>query len=100
MAIAKNTLRILSLERFGETFKQDVMRLRYTPKRLLPLPDNGKLVILEGDHRQVPLREREDLREGLESTEEIEDFLKTGIEGNNERALVEDQFSPQRGEVG
>ena len=35
MAVAKNTLRILTLERLGEPFNQQLCRLRYTPRKFV-----------------------------------------------------------------
>lgn len=39
-------------------------RLRYTPRRLLVVPDSRLLVIGEADHAAIPLAEREDLQVG------------------------------------
>lgn len=39
VAVAKNTLRILTLERLGETFNQQSCPLRYTPRRFVIHPD-------------------------------------------------------------
>ncbi len=39
-------------------------RLRYTPRRLLVVPDSRLLVVGEADHAAIPLAEREDLQVG------------------------------------
>ncbi len=40
MAVAKNTLRILTLERLGETFNQQSCPLRYTPRKFVIHPEH------------------------------------------------------------
>ena len=50
VAIAANTLRILSLEKLGVTFNQVATPLQYTPRKLVVHPPSGSLVLLETDH--------------------------------------------------
>lgn len=38
MAVAKNTLRVIALERLGEFFNQQSLRLRYTPRKFVIHP--------------------------------------------------------------
>ena len=38
MAVAKNTLRVITLERVGEFFNQQSLRLRYTPRKFVIHP--------------------------------------------------------------
>lgn len=38
VAVAKNTLRVISLERLGEFFNQQTLRLRYTPRKFVIHP--------------------------------------------------------------
>ncbi len=40
MAVAKNTLRILTWERLGETFNQQSCPLRYTPRKFVIHPEH------------------------------------------------------------
>ena len=40
MAVAKSTLRILTLERLGETFNQQSCPLRYTPRKFIIHPEH------------------------------------------------------------
>ena len=40
VAVAKNTLRILTLERLGETFNQQSCPLRYTPRKFVIHPEH------------------------------------------------------------
>lgn len=39
--MAKNTLRVLTLERVGEFFNQQTLRLRYTPRKFVIHPGEG-----------------------------------------------------------
>ena len=61
MSVAKSTLRILTLERLGETFNQQTAVLRYTPRKFVIHPDHRVIIVAEADHGAVPLAQREDL---------------------------------------
>lgn len=50
VAIASNTLRILSLEKLGVVFNQVATPLQFTPRRLSVHPPSGTLVLIETDH--------------------------------------------------
>ncbi|WP_230681800.1 hypothetical protein, partial [Streptococcus pneumoniae] len=50
VCVTGNTLRIIALEKLGETFNQQVVPLRYTPRKLLINPHTSNLIILESDH--------------------------------------------------
>ena len=50
VAISGNTIRIISVERSGETFTHQIMPLRYTPSKMIVHPETNYLVILEKDH--------------------------------------------------
>jgi splicing factor 3B subunit 3 len=54
VAIASNTLRILTLEKLGATFNQIEAPLRYTPRRFVVHPATNQLVIVETDHNAYP----------------------------------------------
>ena len=41
VAVAKNTLRVITLERVGEFFNQQSLRLRYTPRKFVIHPGAG-----------------------------------------------------------
>ena len=61
VSVAKSTLRILTLERLGETFNQQTAVLRYTPRKFVIHPDLRVIIVAEADHGAVPLAQREDL---------------------------------------
>lgn len=50
VAIATNTLRILSLEKLGVVFNQISTPLQYTPRSLLIHPPTNNLLLIETDH--------------------------------------------------
>lgn len=55
VAVAKSTLRILVVERLGELFNQQSLRLRYTPRKILACPQHRVVVVGEADHAAIPL---------------------------------------------
>jgi len=58
VAVAKSTLRVVSLERLGETFNQTVTKLRYTPRAMVAHSTTGLLVIAEAEPGTVPVAKR------------------------------------------
>ncbi|CAD7967800.1 unnamed protein product [Amoebophrya sp. A120] len=97
VAISGNTLRILSIERLGEIFHQQVMPLSYTPRRMAPLPPpsiapdqlleahNQKihLAVLEADHNAYNEETRQEIRAALK---------KIQVNNNEEEDLPEEQI--------
>ena len=71
MAIAKSSLRILMVERFGEAFNQSSVRLRYTPRAFALDPANRAVYVAEADHATVPLAERPDLAGGMDDGAQV-----------------------------
>lgn len=49
VAVTKSTLRVLTIERLGEFFNQQVVKLRHTPRRLAIHPDYNLLLVAEAD---------------------------------------------------
>ena len=50
VAIAGNTLRILSLDKLGDAFNAEATQLRYTPRKVAVHSVSGNLVVIEADH--------------------------------------------------
>ena len=50
VAVAGNTLRILSLDKLGDAFNAEAVPLRYTPRKVAVHSVSGNLVIVEADH--------------------------------------------------
>ena len=53
VAIASNTLRILSLERLGTVFNQHSIPLEYTPRKFCVHANSGNVVVIEMDHNAL-----------------------------------------------
>ncbi|CAL5225226.1 g8014 [Coccomyxa viridis] len=86
-AVSRNTLRILTLERLGEAFNQQVTRLRYTPRKFVVHPDHNTLIVAEADHAAVPAAERRATEDGMDTDGQQAE----GIEFDEERAAFEEQ---------
>jgi len=78
VAVAGNTLRIISCDRLGDLFNQQAMQLSYTPRRFVPLPppritleqfqqEPGKimLAIVEADHNAYNEETKREIRAAL-----------------------------------
>ena len=50
VCVMGNTLRILAVHHYGDTFQQQTLRLAYTPRKSAALRDAGALVLIETDH--------------------------------------------------
>jgi len=98
VAVVKGSLRILTVENVGETFNQQVTRLRYTPRKLLIHPDYNTLFVGEADHGCVPLAEREDLKTRAQQAGNTGPLQ--GVEFDEELAALEEQFGTPRGATG
>ncbi|KAF5839279.1 CPSF A subunit region-domain-containing protein [Dunaliella salina] len=100
VAVSKGSLRILAVENVGETFNQQVTRLRYTPRRLAIHPTHNTLFVAEADHAAIPLAEREDVKERLQAEGGMESDAVQGIEFDEDMAALEEQFGTPRGQPG
>ncbi len=63
VAIASNTLRILSLDKLGDAFNAETLPLRYTPRRLAHHSASGNVVVVEADHNAYNEDEKAQLYE-------------------------------------
>jgi splicing factor 3B subunit 3 len=61
VAIAGNTLRILSLDRLGDAFHAEALPLRYTPRKVGVHSISGNLVVIEADHNAYNEEEKAQL---------------------------------------
>lgn len=67
VAVCRNTtgtgtLRVVTIDRLGEPFKQKVLKLTYTPRKLLVDVPHGVLISIEADKGMQPLPHRTDLQ--------------------------------------
>ena len=59
VAVSGKTLRVFALERLGETFNTQSVRLQHTPRRAVVHPkESGAVIVIEGDQGALPLEER------------------------------------------
>jgi splicing factor 3B subunit 3 len=65
VAIAANTLRIITVDNLGAMFNQTIHPLRYTPRKLCQLPNTNYLAIIETDHNEYTELEKEELSRSL-----------------------------------
>lgn len=56
------TLRVVTIDRLGEPFKQKVLKLTYTPRKLLVDVPHSVLISIEADKGMQPLPHRTDLQ--------------------------------------
>ena len=63
VAVAGNTLRILSLDKLGDAFNAEAMPLRYTPRQVGVHSVSGNLVIVEADHNAYNGEEKQQIYE-------------------------------------
>lgn len=49
MAVTKNSLRVLAIDRLGQFFNQKAMPLSYTPRKLIIHPESSNLITIESD---------------------------------------------------
>lgn len=76
VAISANTLRIFSVDRYGEVFHQTVIPLRYTPRKMVVHPDNNNLIIIESEQNVLSQKEKEILKKEIAAKTKDNDYLK------------------------
>ena len=62
VAIAEDTLRIISIEHLGDQFTQQVLKTRYTPCKIQVHPETNYLVVLEKDHQSHSIAELDEIK--------------------------------------
>lgn len=98
VAVAGNTLRIITVDNLGETFNQTVYPLRYTPKKLVRLPNTSDLVVIETDHHEYNEAEKSAIAAQLQQTHpEIVTKKEEKMETNDEPEEEEGTYLPCRG---
>ena len=63
VAVAGNTLRILSLDKLGDAFNAESLPLRYTPRKIAHHSASGHVVVVESDHNAYNEDEKAQLYE-------------------------------------
>merc|ERR1712150_400500 len=73
VCISVNTLRIVTLEKLGDLFNQQIVPLRYTPRQLLIHPISNNLIILETDHNSYSYKVKKELQATLTMDDDEDD---------------------------
>jgi splicing factor 3B subunit 3 len=76
VGICGNSLRIVSPERLGELFNQNIIPLRYTPRKMLVNEQTKQLIILEADNGMLPYKDRVKAKEDLIAKTQDEEYKK------------------------
>lgn len=58
IAVSKNVLKILSIDRLGQVFNERSMGLQFTPRELAVHPETKSLVVVESDAMSQPLTQQ------------------------------------------
>jgi splicing factor 3B subunit 3 len=93
VAISGNTLRIISVEKLGDLFNQQSLKLTYTPRRVVTHPNTNYLIAIETDHNEHPEPVRQEIKAAVDNT--IRDAGGDPDELNAEGA----QVAPTRGPI-
>lgn len=72
VAIAGNTLRIITVNDLGAMFNQTSIPLRYTPRKMCRIPGSSQLVVIETDHNEFNEAEKLTLAATLVKKSEID----------------------------
>ncbi|EGD77940.1 splicing factor 3b subunit 3 [Salpingoeca rosetta] len=75
VAVAKNTLRILSLQNLGSIFNQSTIPLAYTPRKFFLDEKTAIAVIIEGDQATLTAQEKKARLSGAAKKEEGDDDM-------------------------
>lgn len=65
VAVARSTLRILALDKLGAVFNQVSHKLKFTPRRFVPLFHTDNLIIIETDHGAFTEKAKKDRKQAL-----------------------------------
>ncbi|TFJ87655.1 hypothetical protein NSK_001005 [Nannochloropsis salina CCMP1776] len=58
VAVTGSSLRIITIQNFGNMFNQTEVPLRYTPRQMVQVPGSSRLVLIESDHNEYNETER------------------------------------------
>ena len=73
VAIAGNTLRIITVEKLGEAFNQTTIPLSYTPRRIVVHPETKHVLCIESDHNAFNASEKAELEQMYAAAAAAED---------------------------
>lgn len=79
VAVTGSSLRIITIQNFGNMFNQTEVPLRYTPRQMVQVPGCSRLVLIESDHNEYNETERAFL-----ATAEATAAAAAGVKGGEE----------------
>eukprot|EP00049_Salpingoeca_infusionum_P019072 m.360060 g.360060 ORF g.360060 m.360060 type:complete len:1203 (-) comp18864_c0_seq1:145-3753(-) len=79
VAVAQNTLRVLSLDRLGSVFNQSSLPLQFTPRKLLLDEDMGAAIVLESDQGARVDSKKEEVVVAANAAEEASDSAEKHV---------------------
>lgn len=108
VAVAGGTLRVIAVDRLGQFFNQQQLRLRYTPRRLAIHPELKVLLLAEADAQAVPWAQRVAAAAAAGGPEGMDTGAPAaplpldapGPEADEESAAREEALGAPRGEPG
>ena len=80
------TMKIIELEELGDMFNQEIIPLRYTPKKMVVNPLNNNLIVVESSHRAFNQIEKDKINRQIYSKDrmnEIPDEREVGVAKTN-----------------
>lgn len=84
VAIAANTLRILSFEKLGNVFNSQTLPLEYTPRKFAIHPERGHIVSIETDHNALTAAAKKARRQQL-----AEEMVEMAVDENEQEQAAE-----------
>lgn len=75
VALSGNTLKIFSIERLGEVFSQNILNLRYTPRKMIIHPENNNIIVLEADQNVYSKTDKENIKKEIALKTKDEEYL-------------------------
>jgi splicing factor 3B subunit 3 len=76
VCICGNNFTIFTIDQYGEIFHQNVVPLRYTPRKLLVNPENNNLIIVESDQNVMSKREKDLYKKDIAEKTNDSEYLK------------------------
>eukprot|EP01063_Lacrimia_lanifica_P025904 TRINITY_DN3399_c0_g2_i1.p1 TRINITY_DN3399_c0_g2~~TRINITY_DN3399_c0_g2_i1.p1 ORF type:complete len:1213 (+),score=503.34 TRINITY_DN3399_c0_g2_i1:154-3792(+) len=95
VAIAGNSLKIMALERLGNTFNQTVAPLKATPRGFVKHPFRKYIVTVESDHRAFTEEEKANIKAQLRQS-----LIDQGEEVPEQEDLPEKDYGPIKAPTG
>jgi len=97
VAVAGNTLRILTLDRLGDMFNQTSIPLRYTPRKMTQVPHTSRLLIVEADHNEFNASEREKIEAEAREKTSAPQVIGMDTEDETTNMVIKGPMPPTEG---